>query len=209
MATFQAALTPTTDKTPAVAKIPAKELSGEQWVTRFPTSKSIDKCVEPFKAGLTSFKAALDAAGATVDISATFRPLERAYLMHWSWMIVKKSGTDPKRIPGMEGVNIEWDHGDNKKSTQAAQNMVDGYTMQNLLRPPALNTRHSEGKAVDMSITWTGDLAIKNKDGATTKITSDPKTGMNADLKTVGATYGVMKFVGGDADKPHWSTDGH
>lgn len=209
MATFQAALTPTTDTTPAVVKIPAKELSGEQWVTRFPTSKSIDKCVEPFKAGLTSFKAALDAAGATVDIAATLRTLERAYLMHWSWMIVKKSGTDPKTIPSMAGVNIEWDHGDSTKSTQAAQSMVDAYGIQKLGEAPALNTRHSEGKAVDMSISWTGDLAIKNKDGTTTKITSDPKTGMNADLKTVGATYDVMKFVGGEKDMPHWSTDGH
>lgn len=208
MATVQAALTPTTDTTPAVAKIPEKELSGEQWLNRFPTSTSVDKCVAPFKDNLTSFKAALEAAGASVSIAATFRPLERAYLMHWSWSIVNEDA-DPKTIPSKAGVNIEWDHGDSKKSTQAAQSMVNGYGMQNLRRAPALNSRHTEGKAVDMTISWTGDLSIKNKDGTTTKITSDPKTGMNADLKTVGATYDVMKYIGGDDDKPHWSTDGH
>jgi hypothetical protein len=32
---------------------------------------------------------------------------------------------------------------------------------------------------------------------------------MNAVLATVGATYGVIKFVGGGTDKPHWSDNGH
>ncbi|CAJ0818191.1 hypothetical protein LMG19087_03349 [Ralstonia wenshanensis] len=31
----------------------------------------------------------------------------------------------------------------------------------------------------------------------------------NAKLKEVGRSYGVIKFVGGATDKPHWSTDGH
>ncbi|MFT0735958.1 hypothetical protein [Ralstonia wenshanensis] len=32
---------------------------------------------------------------------------------------------------------------------------------------------------------------------------------VNAKLKEVGRSYGVIKFVGGATDKPHWSTDGH
>jgi hypothetical protein len=207
MATAQASLTPIADTKPVVVSV-TKELSGAVWVSRYLTSTSVDDCVASFKTGLTSFIAALKAAGVTPDIAATFRPFERAYLMHWSWMIVNKA-TVPKTIPSMTGVNIEWDHGDSTKSTQAAQSMVDDYRMRNLRRAPALNSRHTEGKAVDMSISWTGDLSIKNKDGTTAKITSSPKDGMNADLKTVGATYDVMKVVGGDADKPHWSTDGH
>lgn len=31
---------------------------------------------------------------------------------------------------------------------------------------------------------------------------------MNLELHAVGKTYGVIKFLGGDKDKPHWSTDG-
>jgi hypothetical protein len=208
MATAQAALTPTADNAPAVANIPAKELSGAQWVARFPGSASVDECIAPFKANLTSFIAALKAAGATVSIAATYRPANRAYLMHWSWEIVN-SDADPKTIPSKAGVNINWDHGDKAKSVQAAQGMVNGYGMQDLDVSPALSSKHVDREAVDMSITWTGDLAIKNADGTTTTIKSDPKTGMNADLKTVGATYSVMKFVGGTRDKPHWSSNGH
>jgi len=208
MATAQAVLTPTTNTAPAVANIPAKELSGAQWVARFPGSKLVDDCVGSFKTGLASFVAALTVAGAPPDISATYRPAERAYLMHWSWEIVN-SAADPKTIPSKAGVNINWDHGDNAKSVQAAQAMVNGYGMQNLAVSPALTSKHIDREAVDMTISWTGDLAIKNKDGTTTTIKTDPKTGMNADLKTVGATYGVIKYVGGDADKPHWSSTGH
>jgi hypothetical protein len=36
-----------------------------------------------------------------------------------------------------------------------------------------------------------------------------PRTGMNLQLKAVGLTYGVKKFVNGNADRPHWSTTGH
>jgi len=208
MATIQAALTPATNTAPAVANIPAKELSGAQWVGRFPGSASVEDCAAPFKAALTSFIAALHAAGATVNVAATYRPVERAYLMHWSWEIVN-ADVDPKTIPSMAGVNINWDHGDNAKSVQAAQAMINGFGMQNLNVSPALASKHIDREAVDMSISWTGDLAIKNADGTSTTIKSDPKTGMNADLKTVGATYGVMKFVGGDHDKPHWSSNGH
>ena len=208
MATAQAALTPAANTAPAVVSIPAKELSGAAWVARFPGSASIDDCVAPFKTGLASFKAALDAAGVTVSIAATYRPAERAYLMHWSWEIVN-SDADPKTIPSKSGVNINWDHGENTKSVQAAQAMVNGFGMKNLDVSPALASKHIDREAVDMSISWTGDLAIKNADGTTTNIKSDPKTGMNAELKKVGATYGVMKYVGGDADKPHWSSNGH
>ena len=31
--------------------------------------------------------------------------------------------------------------------------------------PPALNTNHTPGKAIDMDITWTGTIKIKKKDG--------------------------------------------
>lgn len=65
------------------------------------------------------------------------------------------------------------------------------------------------GEAIDMSITWTGTLSIANKDGSITAVDTTPRTGMNLQLKAVGLTYGVKKFVGGNADRPHWSTTGH
>jgi hypothetical protein len=208
-----AVLTPTTDATPATATA-TNELSGAQWVARFPTSVLVTDCADPFKDGLTRFVAALEAAGAVVSIAATFRPMERAYLMHWSWMISKKD-YDPQTVPTASGVNIEWTHRDAKgayaadASKAAANAMVNGYGMQNLGTAPALNSRHTEGLAVDMSISWSGNLTIANADNTSITIKTTPKSGMNTDLHAVGATYNVMKYVGGDKDKPHWSSDGH
>lgn len=147
-------------------------------------------------------------AGATVTISATYRPLERAYLMHWSWRIVKQN-RDPTTIPAMDGVQIEWDHGNNGASVGGAREMVNGYGIQNLNVPPSLTSRHAERRAIDMSISWSGTLSIENASGTVVEITTTPRTGMNARLHEVGRTYGAIKFVGGENDRPHWSTDGH
>ena len=49
---------------------------------------------------------------------------------------------------------------------------------------------------------------IQDKHGNKLNIASAPKNGMNAELATVGATYGVIKFFGGAADRPHWSSNG-
>lgn len=202
-----AALTPTTDQTPAVAEI-QNELSGSQWVNRFPGSSSTDELTEEFRTSVDNFVSAMRNAGATVTISATYRPPERAYLMHWSWKIVKQN-TAPASVPAMDGVQIDWDHGDNAASVAAARAMVNGYGIQNLNVPPALSSRHTERRAIDMSISWSGTLRIENASGTNVEIATTPRTGMNTQLQDVGRTYGVIKFVGGESDRPHWSSDGH
>ncbi|HRH16912.1 MAG TPA: hypothetical protein PKV17_07265 [Aquabacterium sp.] len=213
MATAQAQLTPTSDTTPAVVSV-TSELSGPQWVPRFPTSTSVSDCEAPFDGNLQAFIDAMKSAGAAVTIAATLRPPERAYLMHWCYRIANEDH-DPRTIPAKAGVNIKWDHrtGDGSydadNSKRAARAMRDAYGMQNLQTRPALNSRHTIGLAVDMSISWSGDLTIVNADGASTTINTTPRTGMNTQLKDVGATYRVIKYVGGAADKPHWSDNGH
>jgi hypothetical protein len=207
MATVQAALTPTADTTPAVAKIPAKELSGEQWVARFPGSSSLDVLVDPFKANLTSFKAAIEAAGGTVRVNATYRPPERAYLMHWSYLI-SKGKNKPQGIPAMDGVNIEWDHGDDKKSIAAANDMIVGFQMEALATTPSLTSNHTIKKAADLTISWSGDLTIIDAAKKSITIKSEPKSGLNTELITVGATYNVIKYNRTGTDIPHWSHDG-
>jgi hypothetical protein len=188
--------------------------SGRAWVARFPTSASVADCAQPFRDNLNAFLAALAAAGANVNIAATLRPPQRAYLMHWCWSIVKQK-TDPREIPASPGVAIAWAHVDAQghydpiASLAAAQDMVEAYGMQGLNVAPALQSNHISGTAVDMAVSWTGTLTIKRRDGVAVQITSQPCTGMNPDLKTVGATYGVLKFVGGASDIPHWSADGH
>jgi hypothetical protein len=214
MATTQASLTPESNTTLAVFGVPVGDPSGVAWVAQYPTSSSVSDCVEPFNSNLTAFIAALTAAGASVSVAATLRPAQRAYLMHWCWSIVN-ANADPRTTPAMAGVNIAWVHTDANgvydaaASIAGAHAMVNAYGMQNLNTAPALNSKHISGLAVDMSITWAGDLSINNKSGTAVVITSSPRTGMNADLHAVGATYGVIKYVGGSADMPHWSDNGH
>jgi D-alanyl-D-alanine dipeptidase len=183
-------------------------LSGRSWVSQFPNSASVDDLVEPFRANVKNFLAALQAAGATVSISATLRPPERAYLMHFSYKIAK-GGLDPSSVPAKAGVGINWVWTDAKgkpdvaASRKAANEMVAAY---GIVYAPALTSRHSEGKAIDVDISWTGALTIVKADKSSVTIKSDPKTGGNSDLQAVGAGYGVIKLA---TDPPHWSSDGH
>lgn len=183
-------------------------LSGASWVSQFPSSSSVDDLKDPFRGEVKKFLAALAKAGAAVSISATYRPPERAYLMHYSFLIAKNQA-DPANVPAMAGVDIDWVHRnaagqtDIVASRTGAAEMVTGY---GIVYAPALTSRHTEGNAIDMTISWGGDLTIDQADGTATTIKSNPRTGDNANLQSVGAGYGVTKLV---TDPPHWSSDGH
>jgi D-alanyl-D-alanine dipeptidase len=183
--------------------------SGPQWAKQFPTTSSTDALVEPFRGSVNRFLGALRAAGATVDIHDTLRPPERAYLMHYSFRIARQA-LDPSTVPAMAGVDIQWVHTDGQgapdlpASKAAAEQMVGAY---GIVFRPALTSRHTEGRAIDMTISWQGDLTIATAVGGQTTITTEPRTGAgNAALHGVGAAYGVCKLV---TDAPHWSSDGH
>jgi hypothetical protein len=109
-----------------------KELSGISWVGRFPTSKLTETLVNGFRQKCEAFLAALEDAGATVSINATLRPPERAYLMHWSF-VINTGEVEPDDVPEYAGVEIEWVHRKPKGSTDltaslaAAAAMVHGY----------------------------------------------------------------------------------
>lgn len=183
-------------------------LSGPAWVQQFPTSRSVDDLVEPFRSKVRSFLAALSDSGATVRIADTLRPPQRVYLMYWSFAIAHDS-QNPAKVPLLDGVDIQWVHTDPAgnpdpaASKSAAAQMVAGY--QTVFRP-ALTSRHTQGLAIDMSISWQGQLTVRDATGNPVAITSSPGNGGNADLWKVGATYGVIKLP---SDPPHWSSDGH
>jgi predicted chitinase len=177
------------------------ELSGPNWVLRFPTSRSISDLDPPFARAVRNFVDAVESAGAKVRISATTRPKERAYLMHWAWMIAK-GGVDPASIPPMAGVPVIWKHTTLTKSRAAARQMVAAYGM---VHVAALNSRHTERRAIDMTISWKGTLRITRRDGSTEVIATQPRNGSNPRLVAVGAGYSVIKLV---TDPPHWSDDG-
>lgn len=190
-----------------------KELSGAQWVNRFRGSNSLRDLKGSFRDKADAFIDALRTAGARVSISATYRPPERAYLMHWSWLIVKRD-LDPANVPAMEGVDINWMHeGTDGKysrvaSVAAAREMVNGFNMQSLGVAPALQSRHTAGCGIDMNIRWIGTLTIADGDGNIIKIESFPHSGMNKQLHRVGTSYGVIKYNRAGRDEPHWSDNG-
>ncbi|WID95149.1 hypothetical protein QO058_20430 [Bosea vestrisii] len=188
------------------AAAPPASLSGAHWVSFFPTSRALDDLAQPFRDRATAFVEALRDAGASVTISATLRPPERAYLMHFAWRIAKQ-GLDAMIIPAMAGVPITWSHPTPAKSLAAARAMVAAYGISPGLRePPSLNSRHTDGLAVDMTLRWTGPLTIKRSDGAIETITTGPRNGSNSRLIAIGQGYRVIKLL---SDPPHWSSDGH
>jgi D-alanyl-D-alanine dipeptidase len=185
------------------------KLSGAAWCAKFRGSTSLDALEPTFRKDVKNFIAALKKAGAKVIVSQTYRPPERAYMMYWAYEIgnghIVPNGTN---IPKMKGVDIEWKHATPSQSKQAARNMLATFGMLALKTKPALKSRHTEKKAVDMTISWTGNLTIVDGKGKTVTISTTPRTGMNAELQKVGKSYGVIKFWKGLRDKPHWSTDG-
>jgi hypothetical protein len=150
-----------------------------------------------------AFQKALIDAGAQTMISATYRPAERAYLMHYAAMIDREQ-IAPEEVPSMDGVDIDWVHYTNAGSLLAAAQMVDIYGLGG--NPVALQSLHTQRLAIDWNITWDGTLKIKDGDGNIVSIGA-PRDGVsNRDLWDVGASYGVYKL---ETDAPHWSYNGH
>src|SRR5262249_13188108 len=143
-----------------------------------------------------AFIKALEDAGAKVSVKSTRRDAKRAYLFHWSWKIALGKA-QPSAATAMAGVDIEWDHGDLAKSKAGAQEMVDGFGL--AVPPksnvaPSLTSNHIAGKAIDMDITWTGELKVKKKDGSEVSVTYLADPNANSALHTVGESYGVKKL---------------
>jgi hypothetical protein len=70
--------------------------------------------------------AAMRAAGATVTVSSTRRPAQRAYLMYCSWRIFKQM-LNPQNAPAETGVDIDWVH---RKLTAARRPSPGAYVAQ-------------------------------------------------------------------------------
>lgn len=188
------------------------EPSGPSWCAQFPGSKSLDDLLPAFGDPVRAFISQMQNGHATVSIGATYRPPERAYLMHWCCRIAgyvdKKTGQlviDPAgAATAMPGVDIDWTQaGDGQAAKTAAAQMVSGYGIQ---YPAALVSRHTQRRAVDMTISWSGDLTITDFNGVAQTITAGPRNGSNPALVAVGKTFGVIKLM---SDPPHWSDDGH
>jgi hypothetical protein len=183
-------------------------LSGSSWVSKFPTSTDVADLIPPFRDNVKLFLAALNTAGASVSISATYRPPERAFLMAYAWSIARE-GLSPAKVPANPAIDIDWVYRfangriNYSASKQAAEDMVQGY---DIAFKPALSSQHTRRLAIDITVGWPATLNILDAHSKKVAITSLPRSGSNADLIAVGATYQVIKLV---SDPPHWSVDGH
>ena len=77
----------------------------------------------------------------------------------------------PQNVPSYPGGYIEWNHGTNDKSISSAKRMVNAFGIQGLHVAPALKSRHTEGHAIDMNISWTGVLKLSTPVGKLFKLT--------------------------------------
>lgn len=196
----------------AISQPPPAErtLSGPAWCNQFPTSRSVNDLQPAFRDRVRAFLAALSQANATVAISATLRPPQRAFLMHWCYLIGRQN-QDPATADTMAGVAIDWVHRgpggapDRPASRQAAADMADTYQLQPQV-VPSLTSRHIEGRAIDMTISWSGTPTVR--DGAGRPVTLPPMAAAAArpTLDGIGRSYGVLPLAG---DPVHWSDDGH
>ena len=181
-------------------------LSGAAWwhsnQAKFPNVASLGGLDNGFRAKVEEFLAALRAATIQVDISSTRRNQHRAYLMHYSWDVAN-GFTQPAEVPLDSEVNIIWDHGNLQDSMGAAKEMV---ALFGLVHEAALNSRHIQGLAIDMNLTWRGTVRIRNKRGEMVEIDDRIAAAKNLPLHSVGASYSVFKLL---SDAPHWSADGH
>lgn len=195
----------------AAAPVSTKTESGKYWVawanTHATRSTDLDDLADPFRSSVKAFVKALEDAGATVSVETTTRSTKRAYLFHWSWLIYLGKAK-PSAAPAMAGVEIEWDHGNLKDSKAGAGEMVTGFGLAvppKSTLAPALSSNHIAGKAIDMTITWTGTLKVKKKDGTEAEVPFMRDANKNTKLHEVGASYSVKKNV---KDAPHWSVNG-
>jgi hypothetical protein len=204
--------TPAAEAPPEDTTKKNENLSGKSWVkwanTNAQKSNKVSDLADGFREKVEAFIKALEDAGATVTISTTKRSKKRAYLFHWSWKI-GLSKCKASEATSMEGVDIEWDHGDDAESVAGAKEMIDGFGL--AVPPkskyaPSLSSKHISGKAIDMSITWSGTMKIKKKDGGEVSVKYMEKVNENTTLHEVGESYGVKKLKD---DAPHWSDDGH
>jgi len=63
---------------------------------------------------------------------------------------------------------------------------VDVSTTKRSINPPSLSSNHIAGKAIDMTIKWTGTIKVKKKDNTEVSIPFSSNVNTNTLLHTVG-----------------------
>lgn len=183
------------------------KLSGAKWwkanQAKYRNRRGLEYLEGDFRQKASKFVASLRKAGATVSIGSTRRHKIRAHLMHYSWKL-SKGDIRASEVPSIAGLDIQWDHGNEEVSRKAAKEMVRLFNMAHIA---SLTSNHIRGKAIDMTITWKGELVIEVPGQVKpVVIRTGPRTGAgNKELHRVGRSFGVKKLRN---DPPHWSHNG-
>ena len=194
-------------------------LSGKEWVKEYKEKEGqseeslLNDLEYNFKNNVVTFINVLRNSGASVVVTSTRRSKKRATLMHYAWRIGVSKDITPQQAQietQKENIPINWIHTDSSGkyseeiSREKALEMKNAYGMRD---KASLTSNHILGKAVDMTITWTKDIEIKDKTGK--EYTLTPNDGAKCkELHDIGATYGVHKLVKNPPDDPHWSFNG-
>ena len=96
----------------------------------------------------------------------------------------------------MDGTFIEWWHGDQAKSVQAARGMVAGFGIGGLKNPPVLESKETRGLAVEMAITWSGKLTVVDGGGKRRTYRGGPRNSTNRALIRIGKSFGSSTIWG-------------
>ena len=193
--------------------------SGKEWVKEYKEKEGqseenlLNDLESDFKNNVVTFINVLRNSGASVVVASTRRSKKRAVLMHYAWRISVSKDITPQQAQietQKENIPINWIHTDSSGkyseeiSREKALEMKNAYGMRD---KASLTSNHILGKAVDMTITWTKDIEIKDKTGK--EYTLTPNDGAKCkELHDIGATYGVHKLVKNPPDDPHWSFNG-
>lgn len=196
------------------------ELSGPSWAGRFRDSRSVGALSGPFRRHVSAFIGAMRHARINVRLISTLRPPERAFLMHYSWLIAHRK-LSPLRVPHFHAdrhhgpVAICWihvgAHGANiHASIVAARKLATALGVASMHGAPLLTTLRTEGLSIMMSTTWTSrKVTVTNAMGHRVTIRSAPHNGLNTTLIAVGATYQVIHFLKASQAMNDWSVNGH
>lgn len=200
-----------------VANATEQELSGVELLEEFEASDELSDLDSDFRRNVEAFIEALEQGGAKVEVLATVWPPELAYLLHWAWQIAKDD-LHPLAVPPIEEidfnaevkaeVDISWWHGSLEASRAVAAEIVEAAGIGHLDEPPVLASHHVAGEAIDMKISWGGELLVQDPLGGEVIIFSSPKDETNPDLIELAALYGIIHYEDEDKDPVHWSVDG-
>lgn len=185
------------------------EPAGVIWVSRFPGSKDILDLAPPFRGDVQNLLQRLIEGRASVDVEATWRPEERAWLMHYACWVAgfTKDGQffqmESSEVPAHSNIDIDWTcGGDRSTAIEAAKQMVAAY---GIVFPASLTSNHIKRLAIDWKVRIANGATIRDAQGHPFSF-SGAADQTDKRFHAIARTFGVLPLV---TDPVHFSIDGH